>query len=253
MFRFHPRPLLLAIVALVLLAGPMTPTTAQEATPPAGGPTILGPDEEYAGATLGEWMARWWQWTFSFSKDTSPSLDATGVLCGSGQSGPVFFLPVNYLGGRITRTCIVPAGMAIYVPVGEGNCSTIEPPPFHGRNEEELQACATAVADAITEVTASINGEPVPDLELYRVSSPLFPLTFPANHVFFEVPDEVSGVALGVGAGVSFIIAPLAPGEYEIDVSAVLGGGQVATTHRVQVIEPAASPRSSPEAATPVA
>jgi len=255
MFRLRPSFVLLAVV-LILFGGLASPTTAQEATPPAGEVTILEPDEEYAGATLGEWMARWWQWTFSFSKDTSPSLDATGVLCGSGQSGPVFFLPVNYLGGHITRTCIVPAGMAIYVPVGEANCSTIEPPPFYGRNEKELQACATAVADTITDVTVSINGEPVPDLEPYRVSSPLFPLTFPANHVFFEVPPEVSGVALAVGAGISFIIAPPAPGEYEIVVSAVLGGVQVTTTHRVQVIKPGEEPAAAPPApsvASPVA
>jgi len=248
--RLRPRSFLIGLLSLVLLAGAGAPAIAQDATPTAGGVTILGPDESYAGASLGEWNARWWQWTFSFPLEMSPSFDSTGERCGYGQSGPVFFLPGNYTGGPVTITCVVPEGTALYILLGGASCTTVEPPPFFGRNEEELRACATAHVDPVRGFRASINGQEVPDLERYRYSSPVFPLPFPANHVFFEVPKEASGVALAVAEGYSFIIAPLPPGEYEIVTSS---GAYRVIVEAPQVIEPEATPVASPEAATPVA
>lgn len=241
----------LAVLFLPLIASLNASVTAQVRRPPTvvSEITVVEPDESYAGATLGEWTARWWQWTFSFPMEMSPSFDTTGERCGYGQSGPIFFLPTNYTGGPVTITCVVPEGTAIFVPVFAVDCSTVEPPPFFGRNEEELRACAASfVDDNVRGLEARINGEVVPDLEDYRSGSSVFPLPFPTNHVFFEVPKEVSGVALAVADGYSFIIAPQPPGEYEIVTSS--------DTYRViveapQVIEPEASPATSPEA-TPV-
>lgn len=239
------RRIMLLVVLTILLTGLSAPVTAQEATPAtaAGEITVVEPDESYAGASLGEWSARWWQWTFSFPMEMSPSFDSTGERCGYGQSGPVFFLPGNY-GAPGTVTCVVPEGTAIFVPVFGVECSSVEPPPFFGRNEEELRACVASFADdAFTDLQARINGEEVPDLEDYRSSSPVFPLPFPANHVFFEVPKEVSGVALAVADGYSFIIAPLPPGEYEIVTSS---GAYRVIVEAPQVIEPEATPGATP-------
>jgi len=250
MLRLYPRALLLACLAAILVTGTSPFAIAQDATPTTGEVTILGPDESYAGVTQGEWAARWWQWTFSFPMEISPSFDPTGERCGYGQTGPVFFLPANYLERPVTITCVVPEGVAIFLTLGSANCSTVEPPPFFGRNEEELRACAAAHVDSLGGSWVYINGQEVPNVEDYRSSSPVFPLSFPVNHVFFEVPKEVSGVALAVAEGYSIIIAPLPPGEYEI--------GTFLDTYRViveapQVIEPEAAPAGSPEAATPAA
>jgi hypothetical protein len=91
-------------------------------------------------------------------------------------------------------------------------CSTVEPPPYFGRNEEELQACVTAALDDFSPFRVRINGQEVADLDEYRTTSPPFTLTFPENNVF----DVEPGVALAVAASYSFIIAPPPPGEYEI-------------------------------------
>ena len=76
---------------------------------------------------------------------------------------------------------------------------------------------AHAEIDPYTDVHASINGQEVADFGSYRLSSPLFTLTFPENNVFEAEP----GVAQSVSDSYSFIIAPPPPGEYEIVTSAV--------------------------------
>ena len=256
MFTFHRRSVLLAVLALTLLLGLTGPAIAQNATPAVEGVTIYGPDELVGGASLGEWNARNWQWAVSMPEAVNPNFDSTGDTCGYGQSGPVFFLPASY-GPDLTGdlTCVVPAGVALLVPVGGAECSTVEPPPFFGRDEAELAACAIAFNDGVIELEASINGQPVPDLEQYRAVSPLFTMLFPEDN-FFGVP---AGVALSVADGYQFIIAPPPPGEYEISVSVLFEDEDaplaVTTTVIVQepqIIEPEATPEASPEAATPV-
>jgi len=254
--RLRPRSFLIALFSLVLLAGAGAPAIAQDATPTAGEVTILGPEESFGGATRGEWMARWAQWALSLPPEANPNFDPTGAQCGYGQSGPVFFLPGAFMPEPYDRTCVVAEGTALYIPVGGASCSTVEPPPYFGRNEDELRTCAAAQAYTVPHQIA-IDGQEVPNLETYRTSSPLFTLTFTEDN-FLGLPP---GVALSVAEGASLLIAPLPPGEYEITVTAdftAVGGEVLTGTTRViveapQVIEPEATPVASPEAATPVA
>jgi len=255
MLRLHSRTGLLAIIALVLLVGPTS--LAQEATPGSGEVTVLGPNESYAGGTRGEWDARWWQWNTSFPPEIHPSLTASAGSCAYGQAGPMFFLPFHFSPQAPPISCVVPEGAAIFVSLNGAECSTVEPPPFFGRNEAELAVCAEAFTDESSDQQASINGEAVPGLEAYQVGSPLFALTFAEDNIF----DVPAGVGLAVANSYSFIIAPPPPGEYEITVTAdftAVGGEVLTGTTRViveapQVIEPEATPGASPEAATPVA
>ena len=78
-------------------------------------------------------------------KTSNPGFDATGERCGFGQFGPVFFLAGNFGPGNaegVNRTCVVAEGTVIYAGVAGTNCSTLEPPPYFGRTEDELRACA---------------------------------------------------------------------------------------------------------------
>jgi hypothetical protein len=179
-------------------------------TPESPAVEILPPDESWAGATRGEWDARGWQWVVSLPADINPAVDGSGDFCGYGQFGPVFFLPGSFATGAAT-TCVVAEGTAIFASAG-AECSTVEPPPYFGRNEEELRACVTAALDDFSPFRVRINGQEVADLDDYRTTSPPFTLTFPENNVF----DVEPGVALAVAESYSFIIAPPPPGEYEI-------------------------------------
>ena len=241
----------LALCALSLF-GPVR-ALAQDATPAPGEVTALAPDASFGGATIGEWNARWFQWAFSFPAEVNPNTDPADDRCGYGQAGPVFFLPANFGPPGPTAACVVPEGVAIYLPLGGSNCSTVEPPPFFGRDEAELRACAAAAVEAdhpIADQAVRINGQEVPDLASYRSSSPLTPIVFAADNIF----GAPAGAALFVNDAYSLLIAPPAPGTYEIDVSI---GPDVVVTYRVsvvapQVITPEATPDASP-AATPAA
>ncbi len=254
MLRLCPRSFLIALLSLVLLAGAGAPAIAQDATPTGGEVTILGPDASFGGATLGEWNARWFQWAFSFPADVNPNVDSGGTGCGYGQAGPVFFLPANFGPPGSTVTCVVPEGVAIYLPLGGANCSTVEPPPFFGRDEDELRTCAATAVETdhpIADEAVRINGQEGPDLASYRSSSPLTPIVFAADNIF----GAPAGTALFVNDAYNLLIAPPGPGTYQIEVSF---GPDVVVTYQVsveapQVIEPEATPGASPEAATPVA
>lgn len=254
MYRFRSWFALLAVVSVSLLAVLVAPAVAQEATPgtQVAGVTVLAPDASYAGATRGEWDARSWQWVVTMPEAINPGFDTTGERCGYGQSGPVFFLPGAYVPETFERTCVVPEGVALFVGIGGSECSTVEPPPFFGRDEAELRACAASYTDTITDVSVTINGEAVPNLDAYRTASPMFTMIFPEDN-FFGVP---AGAALSVSDSYSILLAPLPPGEYEITGSATFAGEDtLESTTRVivvspQIIEP---PAASPEAGTPVA
>jgi hypothetical protein len=169
--------------------------------------------------------------------DINPGDDAAGDRCGHGQSGPVFFVIGSGVPGQ--RTCVVAEGTAIFVVVATVECSTVESPPFFGRTEEELRACATADMDAVADVQARVNGVDVADLETYRTASPLFTLTFPDSNIF----GVEAGVAQAVSEGYSFIIAPPSPGRYELAWSVSypegpLGGTATVVVEAPQVIEP---------------
>jgi len=252
MRRFQPGPFFLIISTLVfLVAGPSAVATAQEATPGTGEITIVGPDESYGGATLGEWTARHWQWQLSFPSEVNPGGDPNGSMCGYGQSGPVFFLPS--FAPEEALTCVVPTGTAIFVPIVNGACSTVEAPPFFGRTEEELRACAIADIDSVYDVAGTVDGIAVQPMEDYRISTPLFTFNFGENNVWGLPP----GPANAVGNGYQFIIAPLPAGEHEIVVTGTYGEPEIQkdlATYRVIVEAPhVIEPEGSPEAATPVA
>ena len=246
-----------AMLAVLFLAAAAAPVSAREAPSgtEVGGVTIVLPDEDYAGVPLGEWDARGWQWSLSLPEAINPSFNPAGEGCGYGQSGPVFFMPGNYTSEPITMTCVVPEGTAIYVSVAAVGCTTVEPPPFFGRDEAELRTCAADQADDIIgSMQLSINGEEVPDLEAYRYDTPLFTVTFPEGN-FYGVPPSV---ALSVASGYGFIIAPPPPGEYEITGTVAFDFEEepVANTTRIiveapQVIEPDATPATDTPMATP--
>ncbi len=238
-------PLILAAV-LFMLGGVIGPLAAQEATSGGDSGLVYLPDEPIDGATLGEWSARHWQWTVSFPVGINPGHDVTGATCGYGQSGPVFFVPRNF------PPCIVPSGVALFVPIAGTECSTAEPPPFYGQREMALRSCAAAEVDRYTGIVVRVDGQRVPDIAAHRASSPRFTMILPQHNVL-GVP---LGVADAVADGYQVILRPLPAGEHEIVTHVELTDGTILPDKvlRVTVVEPAGRDRgASPVPATPEA
>ncbi|HEY2958187.1 MAG TPA: hypothetical protein VGM21_08255 [Actinomycetota bacterium] len=204
------RRLTLALLAAGVLVGLLAPSAAASFT-------VMPPTARYAGKAYGQWSAAWWQWAANVSEPNSPVDDPTGKNCAVNQNGPVWFLAGTP--GTSSPHCTVPAGKAILVPVVNGECSTLEPPPAHGTNETELRACAVALMDHVTDLGASVDGVPVdlgPGGSRFRFQSPLFAITFAPNNGFY--PDgSVAGTGASVADGFWVLLRPLAAGQHEID------------------------------------
>src|SRR5262249_27247601 len=136
------------VLAFVLMATGTMSAAAQTATATTAS---SGAKITPAGSDYAAWVAAWGQWLFSFPAAGSPGTDASGALCGVGQHGKTFFLAPSYVGaGKVTRTCTIPAGVSVLVPVIAVNCSTAEAAPFNGTDASTLSSCAKTNADAIT-------------------------------------------------------------------------------------------------------
>jgi hypothetical protein len=243
---------LVFLLCLVLSGGVFgAAASAQHATPEPE-LTIYGPDEVVGGATLGEWAMRSFQWQMSLPQEINPSFQPDGTGCSYGQSGPVFFIPGAFVQDPATQfTCVVPEGTAIFVMAGGAGCTTVEPPPFFGANESELRACVEEQLALVVGVEATVNGEPVSDLDRYQTVSQPFTLNFPEGNFLGVEP----GVALSVALSYAFIVAPPPPGEYTIFVSITysdlpepLTSTATVIVEKPQVVAPEASPVASPVA-----
>jgi hypothetical protein len=235
------------LVLLALVAGSAA-TAAQQATPAAtpvtGGDLVFPIDAPVFGVTYAEWGARHMQWLLSFPTPINPATDETGDHCGYGQAGPVFFLaPVNTPTQVAERECTIPAGVAVFIPVFGVECSTAEEPPFFGRDEAELRAACRAFLNHPATLTATVNGQAIPDLERYRMQSEIAPVVFPGDNLYGVTP----GVAAAVTDGYWLLLTPLPPGGHELRFGGALPamGVRGAVTYRLTVAEPEVSESSS--------
>ena len=189
----------------------------------AGEPAVVSPNDLYAGMTYGDWSAVWWQYviqtpnagTTLFSDDSSGPYD-----CSQGQtptSAPVFFL----VGGGMqykaaTRTCTVPKGKAIFFPIINSECSTLEPAPFYGANEFALRTCVSTYTNAVNSLRVTVDGVPLGNLRLARAQSPVYTFTSVDSAGILGV----QGTGSSVSDGYWVLLAPLSPGKHTIHFEA---------------------------------
>ena len=64
---------------------------------------------------------QWWQWLGGIPVEVNPLFDETGAFCDVGQHGTYWNL-VSNLGGESNRSCTVPKGVRLVVPVDNTFC-----------------------------------------------------------------------------------------------------------------------------------
>jgi hypothetical protein len=165
--------------------------------------SVFGPEEVVAGRDQVYWTQQYWQWTRGFPAGSTPSDDMTGERCAAEQRGPVWFLTGSRASGTITRTCDVPRGVIILVPLVNSLAQSDKP----GRATcDELVQALRRFSENVSDLRFSADGEPLPAPDSYFRHTGCFEL--------HDVSRGVSGSAAGSGYWV--ILRPLPQGVYEI-------------------------------------
>lgn len=195
---------------------------------------IFPPESHPYGKSYGEWGAEWHKWLHRIPVSVNPMLDTTGANCAQGQSGNVWFL-MGIPGNTGTRSCTVPHGKAIFVPIQNGfwwNWTT-DPP---GPHSPELQAQIRGLlSGALMDygLAASVDGDSVTDLVSYGHESPIFDSWVPDDNIIDFNAGAGSDWLEGMSgphydAGVYIMVKPLTRGEHQISTSG-WGGGWAGT------------------------
>jgi hypothetical protein len=176
--------------------------------------TLFTPGSKPYGLTFGEWAAKWHAWLYSIPGPINPASDTTGQNCAQNQNGPAWFL-AGTTGGSVDRTCTIPAGKALLLPLVANECSYKENPNL--KTEAELRACAVDPNNGVTHLELTIDGVNIQGLEKDRAQSPLFNFTFSNNNLGGVTPGPTQGVADGFWA----IVPPLSSGNHTIHFKAI--------------------------------
>jgi hypothetical protein len=143
---------------------------------------VVPPKQKAFEMSYGEWSARWWQYVFGLPEANNPLSDTTGAQCGLGQWGPVFFLVGTTGGDPVVRSCTIPAGKGLLIPVVNFGGAV----PDDAGTIEEVTGIAASAADLIDVSTLSvtIDGVAVKNLGDFRFRSPIFSFTGSTPNIF---------------------------------------------------------------------
>lgn len=196
-----------AFAFFLALSSPMTRSQAQS----GGNSSIIPPNAKVQGLSYAEWSARWWQWALELHVPGHPALSCPDSIS-AGQSGQVWFLA----SGPSECAGMVPAGTALFIPLVNVECSSLEPPAegFYGGSEADQRSCAKFWADHIVKASlfCEIDGAAATNLSRYRFASPQIEFVAPSPWLF----GEVGGPGTSVGDGYFVLLHPLSKGQHTV-------------------------------------
>ncbi len=197
-----------SLVACALLAFPLTATVAPIAT------HVMPPDSYPRGLSYADWSAGWWQWFMQHPLDCHPAIDDPQCDVTAGQSGKVRYLstvldfdPSDGV-TPCTRTIEVTPGTSLFIGLLNAEMSSQEGVP----DEETQRWLANFQADAITELSFSVDGQAVENIFDYRFESNQFTFTAPDPWIFGPAGAGEFGTA--VADGYYVFLAPMSAGQH---------------------------------------
>lgn len=172
---------------------------------------VLPAGSTYAGQTLGEWSAEWWQAVLGTPVDSNPLDDPTGAFTQSfnNPSSPVFFLAGTF-GSIASRSVTVTDEQAIFFPLVNAVDVNVAM-----QTADALRTEIKNFVPAVESLFATIDGTSIDESELFthQEPSPVFSVALPNDNIF-GLPTGVYQPA--VSDGYWLMIEPLSPGEHTI-------------------------------------
>lgn len=197
-------PLLVIALALAcseaMAEGPRTPSV------------VLAPDALVNGVPQAEYAARWWQWARRVPPGVQPFQDPTGAQCGLNQDGIVWFLAGTDGTADVTRHCTMPTKTYVFFPIINMIGNSMPGKPLTCVQAKDL---VRANNDHLANAEVSIDGEPVRDIERFRIASGCFDSFVWARYL--DRPDSYIPAATD---GYWLMLRPLPAGVHHIRVRA---------------------------------
>jgi hypothetical protein len=194
----------MALVVAVAFAYSIFPLT--DVSGDSINPGVYSQNSAPFGTPYKDWIARWWNWDMSIPVSEHPRDAYSEEKCAINQKGPVWFL-ADQLGGREERTCTIPAGKAVLIPLLTGECDYGIP---EVKNDENLRRCAMA-GDEHGTIEAVVDGVKIKNLEQYRTQSGFFNITIPQDNIFQAPPGNFRAMA----DGFFVFLEPMPPGKHD--------------------------------------
>jgi hypothetical protein len=175
---------------------------------------ILPPGSEPYGLPYAKHIENYWKWILSIPARDNPINDPTGEKCATGQSNTdssLFYLAFNN-GGISERTCKVPAGKGLFIPVMQVELSGKDVP---GATIEELKLSAKTDQDSVNSLYLKIGDKEYnfEDLHKYRTDTDGFDVNYADNGIFGIVEG---GPTTAVADGYYIMTDQLQKGNYTV-------------------------------------
>lgn len=196
------------LLLVIIFYSTSTPVTASNSL------SIFPPDSKPYGLTHAEHSQNFWKWLLSIPASESPMDDKTGEKCSIGQSNSNS--SVFYLGGeegRVERTCSIPAGKGLLIPVMQVEISDKELP---GASVEDLSNAAKKDQDGVNSLYLQVDDKEYTydDLLKFRTQpTEPFQAIFPDNGIFGVAEGGPSQV---VADGFYIITEPVTTGNHTV-------------------------------------
>jgi len=183
------------------------------------------PGFQLEGRSAAALSAEWWKWAMSDPTDTNPVGDTTGVHCGNGQQGNVWFLAGGFGSSKIKRNCVIPAGKYIFFPMIN---AAYWPKENSSYTCEQAKSAATVTNENALNLFVELDGVAMADPKRYRAR------TDECFNVFERVPSTFHSYNAYPSAsdGYWVLLQPLQKGMHIIKF-----GGQYGNGDMVQDIE----------------
>jgi hypothetical protein len=233
----------------------------------AGALAVLGGSSSSGGGVVSpqffsslysQLSAQWWQYALSVPTSQSPFLDQTGANFAVGQpSGNVLFLSGTFCdnpnpGALCTpaspatavRNIVMPTGKYLFFPILNTEQDNLNPfGPNFGLTISQLRDFAAQPLATAENLSLQIDGKAIPNLANFRVTSPVFSYTLPANNIIsFAVgaPVGAQTVYPAVADGYYALLSPLSQGAHTIRFTGDFGPGNFAldVTYHITVLPP---------------